>query len=142
MGDQPSYSVSVVGVVVGSDGRVLVIKRRDNGDWQPPGGILEMGETIQHGVRREVWEETGLDVEPEVLTGVYKNMSRGIVSLVFRCRMLDGTPRTTDEAQAVQWVTENEVKSLVTEAFAVRILDSINYAGAPAVRDHDGVNLL
>lgn len=142
MSNQPSYSVSVAGVVVDSDGQVLVIKRRDNGDWQPPGGILELDETIQHGVRREVWEETGVNVEPEVLTGVYKNMTRGIVSMVFRCRAIDGTPRTTDEAQAVRWMTENEVHSLITEAFAIRILDSIQYAGVPAIRVHDGVKLL
>lgn len=142
MSDQPSYSVSVAGVVVDPDGRVLVIKRRDNGDWQAPGGILEMGEAIRQGVRREVWEETGLDVEPEVLTGVYKNIPRGIVSLVFRCRVLGGNPRSTDEARAVRWVNEDEVKSLVSEAFAVRILDSINYTGEPAVREHDGVKLI
>jgi 8-oxo-dGTP diphosphatase len=140
--DQPSYSVSVAGVVVDSDGRVLVIKRRDNGDWQPPGGILEIDETIEHGVQREVREETGLHVEPEVLTGVYKNMPRGIVSMVFRCRVLGGTPHTTDESQAVRWIEVSEVTSLISEAFAVRILDSINYAGAPAVREHDGIKLL
>ena len=40
----------------------------------PPGGILELDEPIETGVRRELKEETGLDIDPTALTGVYKNM--------------------------------------------------------------------
>jgi 8-oxo-dGTP diphosphatase len=65
----------------------LAFQRRDNQQWEPPGGVLELNETFEDGVRREVREETGVDVEVERLTGVYKNMPRGIVAaLVFRCR--------------------------------------------------------
>src|SRR3954447_11594882 len=91
MPDQHTHSVSVAGVVVDEAGRVLVVQRRDNGRWEPPGGILERDETLEEGVAREVAEETGLTVEVERLTGVYKNMSRGIVALVYRCRALAGT---------------------------------------------------
>jgi 8-oxo-dGTP pyrophosphatase MutT (NUDIX family) len=97
----PTHSVSVAGVVVRDDGRVLVVQRRDNGRWEAPGGVLELGETFEEGVRREVAEETGVDVAVEHLTGVYKNMVRGVVSLFFRCRPVGGTPRETDEAQQV-----------------------------------------
>jgi len=54
--------------VIDEHGRVLVIQRRDNAHWEPPGGILERGETITEGLLREVEEETGLLVEPEALT--------------------------------------------------------------------------
>lgn len=63
-----SHSVSVAGVVVDGDGKVLVIRRRDNGRWEPPGGVLEIGETFEDGVRREVHEETGLWVRVDRLT--------------------------------------------------------------------------
>ena len=53
------HSVSVVGIVVREDGRVLVIRRKDNGTYQAPGGILEHAERIEDGVAREVFEETG-----------------------------------------------------------------------------------
>lgn len=92
MTDQgPRHSVSVADVVIDEDGRALVIQRRDNAHWGPPGGVLERDETITDGLVREVREETGLIVEPITLTGVYKNMNRVIVSLVFRCRAIGGT---------------------------------------------------
>ena len=94
----PRHSVAVVGIAVDDAGRVLAIRRRDNGHWQPPGGVLELGETIEDGVRREVLEETGVEVEPVQLTGVYKNMLLGVVALVFRCRLVAGTPGPTAEA--------------------------------------------
>jgi 8-oxo-dGTP diphosphatase len=84
------HSVSVAGVVIDENGRTLVIQRRDNGHWEPPGGVLERDESIIEGLIREVKEETGL-VEPLVLTGVYKNMRLGVVALVFRCRLVGGT---------------------------------------------------
>jgi 8-oxo-dGTP diphosphatase len=79
------HSVSVAGVIVDDHDRALLIQRRDTQRWEPPGGVLEPGETIHDGLRREVREETGLDIEPITLTGVYKNMVRAIVALVFRC---------------------------------------------------------
>ena len=60
MPDQHIHSVSVAGVVVDEAGRVLIIQRRDNGRWEPPGGILERDETFEEGVVREVAEETGV----------------------------------------------------------------------------------
>ena len=59
----PRHSVSVAAVVLDDAGRALVIQRRDNGAWQLPGGVLELDEPIEAGVRREVLEETGLEVE-------------------------------------------------------------------------------
>src|SRR6201999_4270975 len=83
----PRHSVSVSGVIIDEQGRALLIQRRDNHHWEPPGGVLELAESIEDGLRREVREETGLDVEPGALSGVYKNMSRGIIALVFRCKV-------------------------------------------------------
>jgi len=82
----PRHSVSVAGVITDGTGRALLVQRRDNQHWEPPGGILELEESIHDGLRREVLEETGLEIEPVVLTGVYKNMPRGIIALVFHCR--------------------------------------------------------
>ena len=82
-GTAPRHSVSVAAVIVNDDDRVLAVQRRDNGRWEPPGGVLELDESIEDGLTREVREETGLNVAIDALTGVYKNMPRGIVALVF-----------------------------------------------------------
>jgi ADP-ribose pyrophosphatase YjhB (NUDIX family) len=133
--------VSVGAAVVGADGRLLAIKRRDNGEWVLPGGIVELDEDPQDAVRREVAEETGVAVEPEALTGVYKNMRLGVVSLVFRCRPAAGEAHPTDEASEVAWLTRGQVSGHMAEAFAVRLLDALRGDG-PHVRTHDGVHLL
>jgi ADP-ribose pyrophosphatase YjhB (NUDIX family) len=103
--DLPRHSVSAAGVVVRADGLILAIKRADNGAWVPPGGIVELGEDPRDTVRREVREEAGITAEPQQLTGVYKNMARGVVSLVFRCHLVDGEPHPTPEAAATAWLT-------------------------------------
>ncbi|MEV6244530.1 NUDIX hydrolase [Lentzea sp. NPDC051838] len=139
LGELPKHSVSVAGVVVDSADRVLVIRRQDNGDWQAPGGVLELDESFEDGVRREVAEETGIDVEVERLSGVYKNLSRGIVALVFRCRPRTLAAVTTDEASEVRWMTLDEVRESMSPAFAVRVLDA--FEAQAQVRAHDGVNL-
>jgi len=137
----PLHSVSVAGVVVREDGRLLAIRRADNGTWELPGGVLELNETPEAGVAREVLEETGIHVEVDELTGVYKNTSRGIVALVFRCKPSGGTERTSTESTAVEWLTPDEVSERMAEGFAVRLLDALDGDG-PHVRSHDGKQVL
>ena len=139
---QPRHSVSVAGVITDDHGRALLIQRADNHRWEPPGGVLELGESITDGVRREVHEETGLDVEPVALTGVYKNMNRGIIALVFRCKVTGGDLTTTNEAAAFRWAGDTEIARLMDQAYAIRVLDAIRDDHPPAVRHHDGVHLL
>jgi ADP-ribose pyrophosphatase YjhB (NUDIX family) len=136
------HSVSVAAVIVDDRGRALLIRRRDNQRWEPPGGVLELGEDIRTGLCREALEETGLNVEPVALTGVYKNMKRGIVALVFRCRVASGQLTLNDEVSGFRWATPDEVTSAVDEAFAVRIADALSNSAVPAVRQHDGTHLL
>ena len=139
---QPRHSVSVAGIITDDHGRALLIQRADNRRWEPPGGVLELAESIHDGLRREVREETGLDVEPIALTGVYKNMHRGIVALVFRCKITGGDLTTTDEASAFRWAAGTEITKLMDEAYAVRVRDALVDDQQPAVRHHDGVHLL
>jgi 8-oxo-dGTP diphosphatase len=135
------HSVSVAAVVMNDDGRVLVVQRRDTGKWEIPGGVLEREESIHSGLLREVSEETGLRVEPDRLTGVYKNLRLGVVALVFRARVVGGTAGPTEESVAVDWWTADEVTDRMGETFAVRVLDALDATGVP-VRLHDGVHVL
>jgi 8-oxo-dGTP diphosphatase len=136
----PKHSVSVAAAIVDDQGRFLVIRRADNRNWEPPGGVLELDESIEEGLIREVAEETGLAIEPVALTGVYKNMRRGIVALVFRCTIIGDTVRPSDEVEEVRWLTPHELACL-SEAYRVRLLDAAD-AGSTRVRAHDGSQLL
>ena len=137
----PRHSVSVAAAIINPAGQLLAVRRHDNGHWEPPGGVLELDETIPAGLMREVREETGLEVELEALTGVYKNMRRGIVALVFRSRIVAGEPRATNEVVEVAWLTPDEVRERMDEAYATRLLDALNF-GPAAIRAHDGLSLL
>ncbi|QMU80718.1 NUDIX hydrolase [Streptacidiphilus sp. PB12-B1b] len=135
--------MSVAGVIVDDRGRALLVQRRDNGHWEPPGGVLEPEETIPDALQCEVLEETGIKIAlPAVLTGVYKNMTGLIVSLVFRCEALDGNLTTGDETRALRWASRDEVTDLADEAYAIRVLDALDAVAPAAVRAHDGVKLI
>jgi 8-oxo-dGTP diphosphatase len=137
----PRHSVSVAAAIVNDHGQVLAVRRRDNGHWEPPGGILELDETVHEGLIREIREETGVVVEAEALTGVYKNMERGIIALVFRCHIASGNPGPTDEAAEVRWMSPDEIRASMDEAYAVRLLDALD-PGPVTIRAHDGLELL
>lgn len=140
MADTPKHSVSVAGIVVDDQDRVLVIQRRDNGRWEPPGGVLELDEAPEEGVAREVLEETGVQVAVVRLSGVYKNMRAGVVSLVFLARPVGGAVQQTYESRRVQWMGLVEVKSLMPPAYSSRIEDA--FGADVVVRSHDGTDLI
>ena len=102
-------------VVINDRREILLQLRRDTDTWAPPSGGVEPGETVADCVIREVYEETGLQVEPlriiAVLSGreyvvTYPNGDRmATVTTVFRCRPLqDSAPRVNDdESQDIRY---------------------------------------
>ncbi|WP_100514291.1 NUDIX domain-containing protein [Mycobacteroides abscessus] len=135
------FSVSVAGIVIDRQ-QVLLIQRADNQLWEPPGGVLEHDETFAEGVRREVFEETGIFVDVHEMTGCYLNLPRRIVALVFRCTPISGAPTITAESTATEWVPLNEAMTRLRPVFAVRLADAIADRGYTAVRTHDGHTVL
>lgn len=88
-------------------GHILFARRSDNGMWNPPGGFMDLGESIAETVVREVREEVGLEVEPTRLVGVYSGPNnrvtypngdevQGCASL-FECRVLGGDLRVDED---------------------------------------------
>ena len=138
----PRHSVSVAGIILDdAEQNVLLIKRRDNGHWEPPGGVLELGETIEDGLRREVHEETGLSIKVDRLSGVYKNLSRGIVALVYSCRGQSEPAATTPEATAVRWQPLDRIDELMEPVYAVRVHDALGHSNTQT-RAHDGAKIV
>jgi ADP-ribose pyrophosphatase YjhB (NUDIX family) len=143
MSEIPLHRIGVSAVTVDDEGRALVIQRRDNGRWEAPGGFLELGETIEAGAQREVLEETGVTIELQRLTGIYKNMTLGVINFVFRARAVHGEPQTGPETKDTRWATRQEITELVpTEAVAIRTLDALDNPEHPRIRHHDGVHLM
>lgn len=137
----PRHSVSVAAAIFDDSGQnVLLIKRRDNGQWESPGGVLELHESLEDGLRREVREETGAEVEIVSLTGVYKHMTLGVVALVFRARLRTPAATKSPEAEKVAWVPVSMVNDIMRPVHAVRIQDALSQG--VALREHDGVRLL
>jgi reactive intermediate/imine deaminase len=107
IGHEMLMIVDVAGVVVNEAGEVLLERRSDDGRWCLPGGALDPGEDLAEGVVREVWEETGVQVVPERISGVYSGPDflvrypngdeAMIVSIVFACRPVAGEPHVHDE---------------------------------------------
>ena len=142
MSETPRHSVSVAAAIFDDSGEnVLLIKRRDNGNWEPPGGVLELEEAIEDGLRREVREETGAEIEVGPLTGVYKNMTHGIVAMVFRCRPTTPPAISTHEAVQIAWHARIRMDDLMTPAYAIRIADAFSISEWTPVRSHDGVTV-
>ncbi len=124
--ETPRHSVSVAGVILDASAtQVLLIQRRDNNRWEPPGGVLELDETIEDGLRREIKEETGIDIAVDQLTGAYKNMDRGIVALVFRCTALSEPVSSTA-------TPESERDRLA--ATVEHVVERNSWASSPAAR--------
>ena len=75
------FRIGVFALIFDEDQRVLLAHRRDINWWNLPGGGMERGETVEDAVRREVREETGLEIEVKYLVGVYSKPQKQEVVL-------------------------------------------------------------
>ncbi len=71
VGNQPLLMVGSTVLVMDAHNRLLMMKRSDSGNWGVPGGAMELGETTEETARRELFEETGLEVGELTLFGVF-----------------------------------------------------------------------
>ena len=65
-------------------------------------------------------------------------MPRGIIALVFRCKITGGHLAANDEVTAFHWADQNDIRQLTSEAYAIRLLDALRQDTTPAIRQHDG----
>ena len=115
----PERPIVGVGGVVVHRKRVLLIRRGSEplkGEWSIPGGLVELGEELADGVRRELKEETGLDVEPlEVLT-VFDRITRAgdrvryhYVIVDYVCRRRGGRLKPDSDVDDAHWVRREDL---------------------------------
>ncbi|WP_298457893.1 NUDIX hydrolase [uncultured Cellulomonas sp.] len=135
---------SVVAIVTDDQGRVLLIHKTDNDLWALPGGGHEIGESIADTVVREVKEETGYDVVVDRVTGLYTNPRhvmayddgevRQQFSIAFRARLRGGSPQTSSESKAVEWVAPHHIDTLpLHPSMRLRIVHALEDRHTPYV---------
>jgi 8-oxo-dGTP diphosphatase len=118
--EYPDHPVVGVGAVVVRDGKALIIKRAHEprkGEWSLPGGLLDLGESLADAVRREVREETGLDVELGPIIETFDRVHRDeagriryhFVIVDYVCWSPSGEALAGSDAEAVAWVRADEI---------------------------------
>jgi 8-oxo-dGTP diphosphatase len=112
-----------VGAIVIRDGRILLVKRGSSpgkGLWAPPGGLVELGETIREAAEREILEETGITIRAKESFYTFDFIDRDkegkikyhYIIIDFLADYISGEPRASDDAIEVRWVLPEDIVDL------------------------------
>ena len=121
--EYPEHPLAAVGAVIQKDGRVLLVKRRfepSRNKWSIPGGLVELGERVKDAVKREIYEEVGLEIRLIKLIDVVDSIIRDEDGRVrYHYIILDylavpkgGVLRGNKEVLDLGWFTPEEVAKL------------------------------
>ncbi len=111
--------VDVRGAVL-TDGKLLLVRERQDGGWTMPGGWADVGDVPSQAVEREVWEEAGLRVKARKVIGVYDANRVGPLEIfhafkvVFLCELLGGQPTPSSETSEVAYFGPDEIPALLS----------------------------
>jgi 8-oxo-dGTP diphosphatase len=125
---------SVVAVIVDERDHVLLTKRNVppfQGEWVMPGGKIDLGEPIVAALKREVWEEVGLEVEVGDLIDVFEHVTPGednyhFIIIYYRCKpILCDICHNCHEVEEARWVPRGELMNYKLPAGASFILSKV-----------------
>ena len=114
----PNPEPTAGAICVDDDGRILLTRRAAevfDGVWDIPGGFVDDGEHPVETVRRELREETGLDVEPLDFLGVWMDRysedesGPSTLNLYWRARVVGGEPQAADDVSELRWFAPHEL---------------------------------
>jgi len=120
--EYPSLPVLAVAAIIVDNGEILLVKRANEparGKWSPPGGVVELGESLVDAVKREVREECGLEIEVDGLLDVVEVVRRDskgrirfhYVILDYLARPTGGELRPGEDASEVRWIPLRELEN-------------------------------
>lgn len=119
---QVGYATPRVDVraAVFQDGRLLLVRERQDGGWTLPGGWADVGELPSKAAERETWEEAGYQVRAQRVVGVYDANRVGplevfhAVKLVYLCDLIGGESRTSGETSEVCFYSLNDIPAVLS----------------------------
>jgi len=138
--EYPEAPIVGVGAVVIDGTKVLLVRRGNEplkGDWSLPGGAVELGETLQQGVVREVLEETGMVVVPAGIVEVLDRITQDeilpdgasgriryhYVLIDFVCHVTGGALREGSDADEARWVARKDLGEYRLAPITVRVIE-------------------
>ena len=121
----PTHIVAAAGYVFDKNSNMLLVKTQHRG-WDCTGGQIEVGESLEEGVLREILEESGVKASVRSLVGVYSNIGTHLsydgktpvptkVMFDFICDYIDGELTPSDETSEVIWVSQKEVMGYISQ---------------------------
>jgi 8-oxo-dGTP diphosphatase len=136
----PTHIVAACGYVFDNNDNILLVKTNFRG-WECPGGQIEVGESLEEGLLREIFEESGIKASIRCLAGVSSNVAQRKhsdgVSIVptkvlfdFICDYIEGEMKTSDETNDVMWVPkENVFEYVKIPVFVYKLKYVLEYNG-------------
>lgn len=132
----PSQPLIGVGAIIMNRNKMLIVKRTNEpakGLWSVPGGVVELGEQLHEALKREVKEETGLEVDIERLVAAVDNIvfdeegriQYHYVLLDYLCRPRGGALKAADDVHDIQWVSLEALQSLPITPSLNRVIAKI-----------------
>ncbi len=136
----PTHIVAVGAVVLNEDQEILLVKTFFRG-WEIPGGQVENGENLIDALKREVREESGIEIRVDKLIGVYSNIKKSDplgskknvttkVILDFVCQKKSGKLSISNETSVSRWIPKNKVLDLISyPIYQERFQNYLNFNG-------------
>jgi len=132
--EYPVQPIVGLGAIVWKDGRVLMVQRGKPpraGIWSLPGGAQDLGESVADGIRREIAEETGIEIELLGLVEVIDSVQRDVDGRVryhytiidYVARWVSGEAVAGDDAAAVAWIDPAELHRMDLWDETIRVIE-------------------
>jgi 8-oxo-dGTP pyrophosphatase MutT (NUDIX family) len=145
LGREGKIRLGCSAAIFDEQGRILLTKRSDNGQWCLPGGAVDPGETVTEAIEREVWEETGLRVRVKRLVGIYSHADQlvvypdgnkvQVVALHFEVEVNGGEAGLSDEVSDFGYFALEEMEGLeFLGRHMERILDTYEKHDEPVIK--------
>ncbi|MBD2679595.1 MULTISPECIES: 8-oxo-dGTP diphosphatase MutT [Nostoc] len=130
----PPHKIIGVAVIWNDQKQILIDRRRPQGAmgglWEFPGGKIELGETIQECIQREIYEELGIAIEvgEHLITVDHTYTDLHVTLTVHHCRHVAGVPQPL-ECDEIRWVSLEELEKFSFPKANIQIIDALKVSG-------------